>query len=99
MGPAFDACKLQVGEGLESSRHHVEYRALFAAKYTLSDLERRFRTLFNQVQHLGLAIPMMLDNLVGAMAVIAVDASMGGQHRLYLETLNFQLRVYEISQW
>jgi len=66
---AFDARVFQVREGLERCRHHVEDRPVFVAENLLRHLEGSARRAPDQVEHLGFAIAMMFDELVGAVAI------------------------------
>src|SRR5487761_2796560 len=84
----FDACEFEVGEGLESRRHHMEHRAIVGAEDLIGNFEGALGLALDEIEHLGLAITMMLDELVGAMAMVAIDAAVRGQHQLNVEILH-----------
>src|SRR5271155_5320172 len=84
--------------GFEGRRHHVEYGPLLATKYLLRYLECRLRRLARQIEHFRLSISMMLDQLIGAVAMVMIHAAVRRQNEFHVEILNFQLRSDEISQ-
>src|SRR5271163_2685466 len=94
----FDARVLQMRQGLESSRHHMEDRPVLVAEDLLRHLEGGARRAADEIEHLGFAIAMMFDELVGAMAVVLVDGAVRGQHEVDLEILYLALRVDEFAQ-
>src|SRR5271170_2222078 len=85
---SFNAGQFQVSERFEGSRHHMEHRAIVRPENLIRHLERALRLALDQVEHLRFAIAMMLDELIGAMAMVAVNAAMRWQHQLYVEILH-----------
>src|SRR5207248_10327277 len=76
-GASFAVRQLEMGQRFEGRRHHVEDRTLLVAEDLLRYFERGLRAMLDQVEHLGLAIAMVLDELVGAMPMVAIDAAVG----------------------
>ena len=79
----------EMREGFKSCRHHMKDRPFFASENLHRDLECGLRFAPSNVEHLRLAIAMVLDELVGAMTMILVDAAVRRQHVLDFEFLNF----------
>src|SRR5208283_1353116 len=87
-----------MGQSLESRGHHMHDRAIFVAEYLRRDFERTFRLTPDQIEHLGFAIAVMLDQLIRAITMVVEDAAMSGQDQLNVEALHFQLRIDEIAE-
>ena len=78
-------------QGFEGRRHHVEYRSFFATEDLARDFVRCLRGFTRQIEHLGLAIAMVLDKLIRAMPMVVVDAAVRRQDQLDVELLHLEL--------
>ena len=80
--------RFEVSEGLERRGHHMKYWPVLVTEDLLRHFERAYSAYADEVEHLGFAIAMMLDQLVGAMAMVLIDGAMRGQHYLDVEVLH-----------
>ena len=86
-----------MSQRFESRCHHVEDRTLLAAEYLLGNIEGGLRRFSRQIEHFRLTVPMVLDQLISAMAMVVIDAAVRGQDQLNVELLNLRLRIQEVA--
>jgi len=79
----------EMRERLEGRRHYMKYGAFLVGENLLRYLKCGLRFAPRQVQHLGFAIAMMLDQLIGSMTMVRINIAMRRQYMLDLEILNF----------
>src|SRR6516164_8550194 len=72
--------------------------AVLVSKHLHRNIESAFWLTFDKIQHLRLSVSMVLDDLIGTIAMIMVDAAVCRQYQLHIESLHLDLGVKEISQ-
>ena len=88
-----------MGEGFKSSGDGVEDGTVVArAEHFQGNLIRRLGLTTDGVVHLLLAVFVMLNELVGTVAVVFIDCAVSGQHQLYVQLLHFLERLNKITQ-
>ena len=90
---------MQVGESFKSSGDGVKDGTVVArAEHFKGNLIRRLGLPTDGIVHLLLTVFVMLNELVGAVAVVFIDCAVSRQYQLYVQLLHFLERLDKITQ-